>query len=295
MNWDDLRYLLALHEEGTLSAAARKLGVSHATVSRRVDAFEEISACPVFDKSTEGYTLTAFGAEILPALKTIEDQVMRIERVSSAWDEAPTGRVRLAFPGFFAPLLTAQMVRHISKAHPQIKMDIVDGQRFVSLRHQEADLAVRIYSGDMIDDAPNLKLRNLGEMSWSIYASEDFCDEHGLSESEDRFDGIPFVVFSDLSPADPFKPWLEARDDTPFEVVACSSLNSMLSCIRDGVGAGPLPDFVAGIEGLVPLTQIIATYRACLVMHPDMQRSPRVRAVADALEEFFAFEGGPFA
>ncbi len=98
MNWDDLRYFVALARAGTLSAAARNLKAEHTTVARRVAALETSLGTKLLERATKGYRLTAQGEEFAALAYRIEGEVLGIERLAAARDAAVTGTVRVSAP-----------------------------------------------------------------------------------------------------------------------------------------------------------------------------------------------------
>src|SRR5713226_6448988 len=95
MEWDDLKYFLAVTRAGNVTNAARRLKFSIATVSRRVAALERRLGARLFDRKASGYTLTEAGAAILIKAEEIEQAVLSVERQALGRDLSPTGKVRL--------------------------------------------------------------------------------------------------------------------------------------------------------------------------------------------------------
>ncbi len=294
MNWDDLKFVLALAEAGTLSGAARALDVSHATVARRVAAFEEELPSPLFEKSPAGYEVTALGMELLDVARAMQTQMFRLERVLSAWEAAPTGRVRVAVPGFFGPTVSAQIATAVRTEHPEIMLELYDGQTYANLRKQEADLAIRLFLG-RIEDDPSVRIRKIGDFEWSFFAREDLVDQYDLSYPANDLSGVPMIRHSDLAPANPGFSWLKEHASPLNVVLECNSLNASLACAVAGLGACCLPDFAAKRSGLVRLTDPLLVGFGAIAMHPDMSRSPRVRLMAEFLMDVLQRDGMPFS
>ena len=139
MNWDDVRYLLALHRGGSLTAAAATLGVNHATVSRRIARLETEVGQSVFVKGPDRFLLTSFGESLLPGALQIETAFSGFDRAVRNADQAPSGRVRVASSHLMSRLLLIPVVRELRTEHPGIVVEVVEGARFVDLNGDDFD------------------------------------------------------------------------------------------------------------------------------------------------------------
>lgn len=143
MNWDDLRFFLALSREGAIRPAANKLNVSHSTVARRIQLFETQLGIRLFDRTPDGFVLTSSGESILPIAESIEDQAADLERGALGQDDRLEGDIQLTVPN---PILHSPIMDDVARFaadYPDIDLDIVQSYEFVDMSRREADVAIR--------------------------------------------------------------------------------------------------------------------------------------------------------
>lgn len=142
MEWDDLRIVLAVFREGTLSGAARRLGVTHSTVFRRLGAIEEQMGARLFERFRDGYVPTPAGETAAKAAARLEDEVLTLERRLSGQDQKPSGIVRITTTDTLGTIL----MRHLPAmraVHPEIQFEIAISNSMANLTRREAEIAIR--------------------------------------------------------------------------------------------------------------------------------------------------------
>lgn len=144
MNWDDLRVLAVLEHEGSLAAAARSLGVNHATVSRRIAALEEDLGHKLVRRLARSTPLTEKGREIAGIAREMARNVHRIERIVRASQSTLTGRVRVTAPPVLVSEIIIPALSGLRSAHPQLHIALSANSKVASLDSGEADIAVRM-------------------------------------------------------------------------------------------------------------------------------------------------------
>jgi len=286
MNWHDLKFFLALATHGNLTQAGQKLGVSHATVARRIQTLEEALDARLFDKTPLGYEITEFGTLLLEPAQEMMHQTLRIDRLRSAWDDAPTGVVRLATPTFLGPAIAMAAAREIHDKWPGILLNVLESQKTVRLEHHEADLAIRISLSDNVNAPQSLLVRRLGGLPWALFGSPQFAEQYKLRYPVENLNGVPLVLYSDEAPGKPGTDWIKTRVAKPMVTACSNSAQSVCGGIRNHLGAGVLPILLGKANDLVQLSPTIETYNAHLLVHPDLRHSPRVRVVAEFLVEY---------
>ena len=142
-NWDDVRYVLAVAREGTLSSAAKMLGVTHATVMRRIAAFEAAHGQPVFLRAASGYTVLPTAEPILRAARNVEDAIYSIERAIEGSNQSLTGVVRIASTDSLCQEVLPQVVQVISAAFPDLSLSLLSANTHHDLSRLTADIAIR--------------------------------------------------------------------------------------------------------------------------------------------------------
>lgn len=283
-DWNDLRYLLAIARAGTLTGAARDLGVEHTTVGRRLAALEANLGARLFLRGPHGFTPTPAALEILPLGEEIAERVEAIERRVSGTDARVDGTVRLttseALSGYFVKQFAA-----LRERHPDLMVEILSGNRAYDLTRGEADLAVRVR--DVTE--PDLIVRKLGRAGWSLYASPSYVERKGTPAAPEDLRGHDIISFDESLVAVPGALWLQEHGEGGNIVMRGNSIVAVLNAAIFGMGLTVLPCFMGDTEpALQRLTpRLLGTRDVSLVVHPDLARVARVRAVMDFIIETF--------
>jgi DNA-binding transcriptional LysR family regulator len=143
VNWDDIRYVLAVARHGSLNAAATALGVTHATVLRRVAAFEKRYRRAIFQKLPSGYKVLPEALPILGAMANIDDAVLAAERTIAGADQSPTGKVRIASTDSICQMVLPPILGRISESYPNIELTLLSANVHHDLTRLTADIVVR--------------------------------------------------------------------------------------------------------------------------------------------------------
>ncbi|MDE1464920.1 LysR family transcriptional regulator [Spartinivicinus poritis] len=143
MNWDELRFFLAVANLGTLSAAARALQVSQATVWRKIYSLEQMLNVRLFDASRSGYTMTAAGLQLIPLA---EQMALTASEIKVAVQEGAelTGSVRLSAPEILATQLVTEIICPLNKAHPSLNVELFTASPLASLVARDTDIAILV-------------------------------------------------------------------------------------------------------------------------------------------------------
>ena len=292
MDWDDLRVFLAAARAGALLPAARRLGVDHSTVARRISALEAEIGAPLLDRSPRGVTLTAAGAAILENAERMEAEARAVSsRLGAAAGTA--GAVRLATPEAFGAYLVAPAVPLLYEKHPHLQLELLPEARVVNLTKREADLAValnppthgRLYAQKLVD-------YRLG-----LYASRSYIKEAGPVRDIDDLRQRPLVWYVDELLDVPELRYLETVAAGVRTAFRSTSVVAQYAAVSAGFGIGVLHAFVADKDpDLVPvLPRTVAIKRSYwLLTHADQRDLPRIRAVAEFLQSLVRRERGRF-
>ena len=143
MDWNDVRYFLALARTGSVRAAGAALGVSHSTVARRVEALEEKLGTRLFDRSRDGYALSDAGRQMLAGGERIEAEMDALERGVLGHDERLQGPVSVTCTDSFMSRILLAALARLSEEHPGIELSLTIDSRSFDLARREADIAVR--------------------------------------------------------------------------------------------------------------------------------------------------------
>ncbi|HEX8450506.1 MAG TPA: LysR family transcriptional regulator [Longimicrobium sp.] len=277
-DWDRLRVVLALHRGGTLSAAARTLGVDHTTIARRVEVFERDLGAPVFERGPDGFSPTPFGEEILSAAERMEGELHGLLRRLDLGAGGLTGLVRLTTTPHLASTLFAPAIGAILRAYPGLQMELVGDSRTLDLSRREADLAVRLSR----PEAPGLVARRLGEIAFALYAAAD---------DPRPFDALPCLAYDDVSSNSPLHRYLAELVPPERMVLRSNTMAALLEAARAGLGCAVLSCFAGEADPLlrrVPAPRAMPPVPLWLIYHEDLKRSPRVRAAVAFVDEVVA-------
>ena len=278
--WDDVRHFLAFARAGGMQAAAKALGVNQSTVQRRIAELEERVGRRLVERHLGSYRLTALGEELRPAAESVEAAVAAFERHLAACDKGLTGTVRVTCGSSVAdrlrrtPLLDAFHARY-----PGLRVELVISDRSLDLSKGEADIAIRL--GEPRDEA--LVGRKIADASWSVYASRAYVERHGRPDNpEDLKDHL--VVACEGSIADyPGARWQRSVANHATIVARSDHWQGLILAVKAGAGLAAMPHFQGDSEDeLVRVIDDIGLEMPYyLLMHRDMQQTPRVRAFAD--------------
>jgi len=284
-DWDDLRFFLAVAREGSLTAAARSLGVTHTTVSRRLAAFEERIGVRLFERLPTGHATTPAGEEMRAAAERVEREVASVDRRVLGRDARLQGSIRLTLPDLVAVTFMPHLA-DFGRAYPEICLEVVTGTGITNLTRREADVALRVTARP----AEHLVGRRLAELSVGLYASWAYLAERGEVRDwrEHRFVGWDEAV-PQIAPIR----WLADQVPPARVALRVNSPLVMLEAVRAGVGVGQLlrrsGDPEPGLVRVGPLDPT-ASVPLWLLTHRDLRHVARIRALLDFLAERVAEE-----
>ncbi|AKK01663.1 MULTISPECIES: LysR family transcriptional regulator [Pseudomonas] len=282
MDWNDLRYFLAVARTGSLTQASSDLRVSQSTVGRRVIELEKAIGMTLFQRHPTGYFLTDDGREVLRHAELVEDRVMALELGVAGRDDKPAGTVRLATSENLATDLVIPALPAFRERYPGICLEIITSTVTAELGRREADIALRVVR----PTRGNLKVRRVGHMTYSVYGSRDYLARHPCIEGE-PLGGRHFITWDDSHGFMPAAAWLMREHPRCKVALVTSSLPTQIAAVRAGLGLAVIPDFLVAKEDfirVVPPEQMFSA-EVWLVTHADLAASARVRAVADFIAE----------
>lgn len=278
--WDALRHFLAFARARSMQAAAKALGVNQSTVQRRIAELEERVGRRLVERHLSSYRLTELGEELRPAAEDVEAAIAAFERRLAACDKGLTGTIRVTCGSFLAERLRrTPLIEEFHARYPGLRVELVISDRFLDLSKGEADIAIR--AGQPHDEA--LISRKIAEAPWAVYASRDYVERHGRPNRPEDIEHH-FVVACDDSIVDyPGARWLKSV--APHATIATRSDNwpSLVMAVKSGAGIAALLAFQGDSETelvrVIDNIDLVTPYY--LLMHRDMQQTPRVRAFAD--------------
>jgi DNA-binding transcriptional LysR family regulator len=180
LDWNDLRYFLAVARAGSTLAAGRELRTSQTTVARRIAALERALGFPLFEKRQAGYALTPAGEELLDRAEQVEASAARFADAAAAHSREVSGTVRITTEEIYAVGLISPFLRDLHDRYPDIMIELDTAQAVRDLGSGEADIALRSSS----EDQPSgLVGRRLGVDDWTLYCSREYAARNGAPAS----------------------------------------------------------------------------------------------------------------
>lgn len=276
MNLEDLRAFVMAASEGSLSGAARKLGVSVATAGRRIDALERRLGLPVLRRGPAGISLSEAGRRLLadaaPAIERLQD----VERLSAAL------RVGAADPAIRISA-TEPIIAHVLApalpslfASSQVSVDLMTATAVADFDRHECDFAVRLFR----PTGAALIAKRMPDVFMGLFASPDYLAgrDPALLDLRDETLLIMSQVYGRIAEVE----WVERHELEPAARLVSSSSFGLLQAARAGVGIAIAPQFLAA--GLTPVAAPLIPPRQCwVVFHADTRRSRPHRQVLDWL------------
>ncbi len=280
MDWDNLRYFLAVAQTGSIRAASQKLGVNHSTVSRRIKTFEQKTGQQLFKHLQTGYVMTSSGEEMFELASNMEEQINALERQTLGRDDQLSGGLRVTVPLALATHLLMPILCEFTTAHPAIEIDLMISTKELNLTNREADIAIRITN----DPPENLIGRKIIRYAKSVYASQEYVNTHDFNDKN----ALSWIGWDSTSPG---QWWVQETDfsATPIRHKFNNEYVQM-EAAKAGMGMTMLPCFMGDAEKdliRVPTGKVLPSYEIWILTHPDLRHSARVRIftkfVAEAL------------
>lgn len=281
MNWDDLRYVLALARAGSLAKASKTLGVDHTTVGRRIEAAESALGVRLFTRTTKGYVATAEAERLLTTIRDVEDAVLRLERGAHAQQGSLDGTVRVTSPETFGVRYLASRLATFGRAHPGLTIELLTGGTVLDLARREADIALRFFRSKH----ESLAVRRVAEVAHGLYASSSYLAHRAPTKPSELREHPILTTVS--APGAVEAAWVERLTGGAKPAFVSDLTMSLVEAARAGAGIAVLPRYVGDAEPTlrhVPMPDP-PSETLWLTVHRDLRKTPRVRVVLDFLTE----------
>ncbi|MEP0962024.1 MAG: LysR family transcriptional regulator [Roseobacter sp.] len=282
-NWSDFRIILALAKGGSVTGAAKLLGVDASTVSRRLAAAEEVFGATLIVRGGNTFQFTTEGCAVLETAEAMDAQISATTSSVRAMRENPEGTVRIACVQTAVHVLRP-LAAQISKTHPGMRVDLMASINSVDLAKGEADIAVRTIA------PKDLGLVIAHSFTWGscLYASKDYLAEHGRLEAPEDLAKHQLVRTGTQLLGTPAFGWIEQFADPDAPAMRVENTDSARIIIEQDGGIGALfcviGDACATIERVFPAP--FDQMDSWVLYHESARGSAKVRAVLDALVPF---------
>ena len=274
MEWNDLRVVLAICRAGSLTGAAKTLGMNKSTVFRQINAIEKRMGVRFFERVQSGYLMTEAGESTMHAATQMDEVALNLERELLGKDYRLQGDIRLTAPEGIATYVLTPVIARFRKLHPDIHVELVITNAPLELSRREADLAVRV-----TDKPPDTSLgRCISEFNFCVYAAPRYLKRHPDTPlAEHDWVGI-------LDETEWLIPLIwKKRDQARRKLVFSSSLTiTSIQAARQGMGLILLPCFFGDREkGLTRVGEPMQKLSSELwvLTHPDLRHTARVRSL----------------
>ena len=286
--WDDLQFFLELARKSTLARAARRLGVSHTTVLRRIANLERKLDRKLFDRTSGGFVLNEAGWQLLEHAEEMERAADSIYHLGEGKSEL-SGAVRIAVIEGLATRVLTPAFHEFRNEHPEVLVEIVTAMQIVNLTKREADISV----GLTRPTGPRLIARRLATCDVHLYASDEYLKTRGEPDSLDALDGHLFVDYvEDMIEIQALR-WFRDTIGQRDVVFRSTSPLTQLEAVRNGIGIGMFPDYLIrdddGVKLVIP-DEVQTEREFWLAIHADLRNVPRMAAVFNFLKKVFQTE-----
>ncbi|SIT16502.1 transcriptional regulator, LysR family [Roseivivax lentus] len=283
-DWNQARAFLVTAEEGSLSAAARALGLTQPTLSRQVAGLEEALGVTLFERTSRALLLTQSGVELLAHFRMMGDAANTISVAATGQSEAVTGHVLISATDMMATYFLPPILKKLRKTAPDLQIEIIASNEVSDLRRREADIAIR--HGRPTDEA--LFAKRLRDTTAHLFASKQYLDEVGRPKSLADLSKLTFVGFDQPELRLGLMASRGVNLTTANFNFLTSSATLMLELVRQGFGIGILPvEIGAAYPELENPSSAFEPLRieTWLVAHRELKTNLRIRVVFDLLAE----------
>ncbi|PSF09680.1 LysR family transcriptional regulator [Marinobacter fuscus] len=284
MDWDYLRYIRALAIGGTFAKGGDILGVHQTTVLRRLDQMEEALGVQFFERNQNGLQLTPVGELAFRAAERLATDMENLERKLVGEDSAPVGKVRVAAEDVMMNELLSPILVEMSRAYPDIELEVLTDNDVTNLTHREADLTLRP------ENKPQATLEGerIAAVESAVYGAASYCRRNRNMDIENQPEDCTWILpdesFSHLATGR----WYRKHLKNVSSVIRCNTLQSMVALARAGAGLAVLPCYLGEpAKELRRLSDPLEGESVDLWLHvnQDTQQMARVRIAMEFLVE----------
>jgi len=275
MEWNDIKYYLAVMREGSVTQAGKSLDVNHTTVSRRVAAFEKKLNVRLFDRLPSGYVPTEAAGNIFSHALLMEESALSIDREVSGRDSELKGSLLLTVSSSLANVILFPYLAEFRRRYPFIKLQIKSSPNLSNLISREADIAIRLTPSP----PENLVGKRICMMGHGIYASKSYLDN-----LVDLKNNMVDLVLWDNEQEKPS--WSKAHFANTRIAIHVDSGSHMLAAVKGGLGLARLPCYLAEGEKTItrlPIALAPSSWGLWVLSHPDLRDTARMRVCREFL------------
>ncbi|MEO1671122.1 MAG: LysR family transcriptional regulator [Cyanobacteria bacterium J06631_2] len=282
-NWSEIRTAYHVARLGTVSAAAKYLGVHRATVIRHIDALETELGKKIFLRHLQGYTPTEVGLDLMRVAQTTDEQFSQLLGRTKGRGVELSGEFTVTSLYIFAPMLIP-VLNAFQAQHPNIVVRYMDSDRLFRLDYGEAHIAIRVGKKP---NNPNLVVQPFTKLKIGLYASKDYVLRRGMPKTSDDFVNHSFVGHVNPKFPSPFNVWM--RNNIPETSIIFQSNSRLVlnDAILSGIGIGFFATYRANQHSnLIEIWEHQNKWdiQSWLITHVDLHHVPKVKAFLKLLD-----------
>jgi DNA-binding transcriptional LysR family regulator len=285
LDWDDVRHFLAVARSGSVSGAARDLGVNQTTVSRRVSALEGALGKALFERTGSGWLITPVGERLAETAARMAEEAETIERQAAADSQELRGKLRVTLGDICTQTLAMPALRDFTARYPEVELEILATNAELNLAAREADLAIR-----STDHPPlNVVGKRAGQLAYGVYGVTTLRDRVQAAEQHPGVwdsDGIPCITW--VGDGQSLPPWITESFPHARRIYRANGLAVMLRMAEQGMGIAQLPRAIADPHPAlhpIPARHVEPGWGLWVLSHVDLRATARVRILRDFLVE----------
>jgi DNA-binding transcriptional LysR family regulator len=275
-DWDDLRFFSTFAREGSLAAAARALGVEHATVARRIASLEAALALKLVDRRGRVYELTADGVRVSEFAEQMSSTSFALQRFAGGEHDRIEGEVVISCPPAFLATLIAPNIGRLREHYPGLHVRLVGSKSTASLARKETDVAI-LYARP---EEAQVVARHLADLPFALYASERYL-------AGNQSDDYAFIGYDQSMEHSLQHQWLRSHLSGRELVISSNDLRVQAQAAAGDGGVVLLPAFLAREYRLrrAPSLDTALSLPVWLAYHEDLRSAGKIRVVLDFLIE----------
>ncbi len=284
LDWDDLRFFLAITRHRTLSAAARHLGVTQSTVGRRLTSLQDGMGVRLLQRAADGYAPTLAGKAVQPYVEGIEAAALALEGTVSGRDVRVEGIVRVTSSQMVASHLLAPCFAVLHDRHPAITIEALPNLAGNALSARDADISVQLTPFEHHE----LVVRTIGRLGFGLYGSLAYLGRYGEPDVATGCAGHRLITALDDGPPSSQAAWLAEHAGRARVVMRCDSYEMQHWAVLCGGAVALLPRFRGDAEPTLRRVETgvpIPGAEIALAVHRENRQIPRIRTVLDCISE----------
>ncbi|CCN35078.1 putative Bacterial regulatory protein, LysR [Vibrio nigripulchritudo SO65] len=283
MDWNSLKTLTYVSQNGSITSAAKALGVNYTTVLRRIESLEKEIGGKLFERGSKGYKPTPLAEEVLALAFSMQESAEKIERHIVGKEFLPKGIVKITAPFNITNHYLPPVLASITRDYPDIRYEILSSNDLYNLNSRVADIAIRATSSP----PEHLIGRKAATIPWGMFVSKQFESSYSALPTLETLADFPLIGGMGNMLNLPAFSWLEAHFARSI-VMRCDELTAMSYYAQSGHGIAFLP-VDQRREGLLEVAKFEPgeTSDLWILTHPDLRKSERVRIVSQYLVNYF--------